>query len=149
MFHVISDAENKNSISLSANHLINVKNLGYIHASKVKIGDILRSYSDEKQAFKDLIVSSIKFEFKTGYTAPLTNEGTVLVNGIDASCYAVVNNQYLANFVMIPLKAWYAISKYYSFGEANKNVIKSFVDVNWYSQVLYRFASIFMPSILT
>lgn len=144
MFQIIGDKSNENLISLSNSHLINIKNVGYVNAAKVKLGDVLRVYSTRTEKFEELTVESIRFEIKKGFVAPLTNEGTILVNGFDASCYAVVNNQNLANLVMLPLKLWYAVSKYFGAGTQ----ISEFVNTEYYIENLYWIASSYVPSIL-
>ena len=79
MFQVISDSLN-NTISLSPTHLINVKDSGYINARQLKVGDTLRAFSAKLNEFNDFKVASIQFVIKKGLMAPLTNEGTILVN---------------------------------------------------------------------
>ena len=144
MFQVLSDKNNK-SISLSSTHLLYVKDAGYIFASKIKNGDALRTYSYEEERFVDFVVDKIDFQLKIGYIAPLTNEGTILVNNIDASCFAMVNNHWLANLAMTPLRLYYKISKY--FGQTNE--INDYIDIDYYSKFLHSFATHYTPSFFT
>ncbi len=140
------DASNK-QISLTNSHLIYVKNKGYIKVSDVKLSDVLRVYSNEKNDFDNFLVSRINYELKTGFIAPLTQQGTLLVNQIDTSCYAEVNDHSVANLFMIPVKFCYKINKYLNL----KNTIKSAssnVDLDFYSKVLYQFGLKYFPSYL-
>lgn len=140
MFQVVSDSLN-NTISLSNTHLINVKGIGYINARSLKVGDTLRFFSTQ---FNDFKVASIRFELKKGLIAPLTNEGTILVNKIDSSCYAVVNSHKMADIGMAPVKFWYMITKYLG----QQSLASEVIDVDSYSNFLFRFANSFMPSTL-
>lgn len=144
MFQVLFDKSNK-SISLSTTHLVYAKHAGYIYASKIKTGHVLRIYSYDEGQFIDFVVDRIDFQIKDGYIAPLTNEGTILVNNIDASCFATVNNHYMANLAMTPLKMYYKLSKY--FGHTNE--INDYIDVDYYSQFLHSFATQYAPSFFT
>ena len=143
MFLILSDSKN-NSISLSSSHLLFTKEAGYVNAVKVKLGDTLRHYSVDKQEFVDLKVTSIRFELKRGYTAPLTNEGTILVNNIDASCYAEINSHTLADWSMFPMKLWYKLTKYFG----GKYHVADNVDTDIYTDLLYKFVVNYVPSIL-
>ena len=62
--------------------------------------------------FIDFKVEKIRFDFKTGYIAPLTNHGTLLVNNIHASCYAEINSHLVADWAVTPIKYWYKLRKY-------------------------------------
>ncbi len=141
IFQVITDTLNKTSISLSPSHLIHINGVNYVQARKVKLGDTLRLFNGK--GFEDVVVGSINFEIDYGFTAPLTNAGTILVNGVDSSCYAVVNNHHLANLGMFPVKAWYSISKFL-FGEYNE--LDTYENLDFYSENLFKVASYLMPS---
>ena len=143
MFQILSDSKN-NSISLSSSHLVFTKEAGYTNAVKVKLGDTLRHYSVDKQEFVDLKVTSIRFELRRGYTAPLTNEGTILVNNIDASCYAEINSHQLADWSMFPMKLWYKLTKYFG----GKYRVADNVGTDVYTDLLYKFVVNYVPSIL-
>ena len=45
----------------------------------------------------------------SGAYAPLTSQGTILVSGTMASCYAVIENDFLAHFVMTPVRKFYQL----------------------------------------
>lgn len=110
LFQVIYDSFG-NSLSLTSSHLLFIQNRGYINAAKVQIGDNLRIYSTELKKFNDFKVDKISFDFTTGFIAPLTNEGTLLVNNIHTSCYAEINSHLVADLAVTPMKLWYKISK--------------------------------------
>lgn len=154
MFQIIHDS-NGNSISLTGTHLINVVGKGYVKAASISIGDRLRIYSDQDREFKEFKVAKIDFDFKSGFTAPLTQSGTILVNNIDSSCYAEVSSHFLADLSMTPVKIWYRLSKLWTtyFQENNyhrysAHNIDSDVEVSSYSTALYKLASLFFSSYL-
>ncbi len=144
MFQVITDTLNTTSISLSPSHLIHVNNAGYVQARKLKLGDRLTLHSD--RGLQQVVVGSIRFEIQTGFTAPLTSAGTLLVNGVDASCFAVVNSHRLANLGMMPVKVWYYVSKYIFGGPGQ---LETNVDIDFYSVGLFRVVSYLMPAIFS
>jgi hypothetical protein len=145
LFKTMYGASNK-QISLTNSHLIYVKNKGYIKVSDVNLGDFLRVYSNEKNYFDNFLVSRIDYELKTGFIAPLTQQGTLLVNQIDTSCYAEVNDHSVADLFMIPVKFWYKINKYLDIKTIKS--ASSNVDLDFYSKVLYQFGSKYFPSYL-
>ena len=55
-------------------------------------------------------IESILIEPVEGYVAPMTLSGTLLVDGILASSYAVVHSQSLAHASMAPVRWWYQLS---------------------------------------
>ena len=146
IFKTLYDASN-NTISLTSSHLIYVKNLGYIKTSDVKLGDILRIYSSEKNGFEDFLVRRINYELKDGFIAPLTHQGTLLVNQIDTSCYAEIKNHHTADFLMMPVKFWYSINKYLN-GNTMKSEDNHVVDLDVYSKILYHYGLKYFPSYL-
>lgn len=126
---------------------------GYVNAASVKLDDRLRVYSREEEKFVEFKVGKIEFEMKTGFVAPLTHEGTILVNDIDSSCYAEVNDHYMADLAMTPVKMWFRLKKtwrnYFKEEEEENMEVRSMnVDVSAYSSVLHKVASLFFASYL-
>ena len=135
-----------NQISLTNAHLIYVKSIGYTKVSDVKLGDILRINSSPQTEFVDFLVSRITYDLKEGFIAPLTAEGTLLVNRIDTSCYAEVNDHHMADLIMTPVKLWYKLNKY-----MNGNKIRNrdpIVNPSFYSTAFYNLALHLFPSYL-
>ena len=44
---------------------------------------------------------------KTGAFAPMTETGSIVVNGFVASCFAIVRKHWLAHWAMTPFRAYY------------------------------------------
>ena len=72
--------------------------------------DIIVTYDYEKNMKLEEKIESILIEPVEGFVAPLTQAGTLLVEGILASSYAVVHSQTLAHSAMAPLRWWYSFS---------------------------------------
>ncbi len=125
--------------------MINVQNKGYIKASRVTVGDRLRFYSDIDQKFVDFKIERIDFKIKNGYVAPLTREGTLLVNRIDSSCFAEVNNHQAANMAMTPLRLIYKLEKLIFNTEIDQTQNK---EIGFYSMFLYKIATNLFSSYL-
>lgn len=142
MFKVFYDL-NENQISLTGSHLIYVLEKGYVKANDVRIDDKLRIYSEKEKIFKEFRVKRIDYQIKEGFIAPLTNHGTILVNGIDSSCYADINSQNLADFAMLPVRFWYKISKVFNWKIKNENI--EFKSVSNYFNFLHFFTYKMLP----
>lgn len=145
MFKVFYDL-NDNKISLTSSHLIYESQKGYVKASDIQKGDELRMYSNIEKEFRIFKVNRIDYEVKEGYIAPLTNHGTILVNGIHTSCYAEINSHSIADFAMLPIKFWYRLSQF--FNVANNNKQNNLVNVNSYFKFLHSFTTTLFPFLL-
>ncbi|XP_023284365.1 indian hedgehog B protein-like [Seriola lalandi dorsalis] len=55
------------------------------------------------------VVTFVEERRSTGLYAPLTQHGSVVVNGVLASCYAAVDNHHLAHWVLAPLRFFYSL----------------------------------------
>jgi hypothetical protein len=147
MFQEFYD-KNQNHVSLTSSHLIYVQNKGYIKAANVQIGDKLRVFlNGKRREFVDFEVKRIDFQLKDGYVAPLTRDGTLLVNQVDTSCYAEVNDHYAADWAMTPLKVWYSLSKYFKPPQTDHARIQNKA-ISPYSMFLHKIATNLFPSYL-
>ena len=89
-------------------------------------------------------VVKIESEVKEGFTAPLTQHGTILVNDILVSCYSEINSHWLAHLAMKPVSMWYQITKYIGTDESADSE-----GLNSYASILYDVSSKVMPSLFT
>lgn len=54
-------------------------------------------------------VTFVEMRRSTGLYAPLTQHGSIVVDGVLASCYAVVDQHHLAHWVLAPLQFFYSL----------------------------------------
>ncbi|KAG8239001.1 hypothetical protein J437_LFUL005058 [Ladona fulva] len=130
-----------------------------VFASRVRPGDRLlvedpKALSESPRLLPDEVVAVDGSSLEEGVYAPLTAAGTVMVDGVAASCYAAVNSQSLAHWSFAPLRiaanarsaasrlwslAWHVEPRTYS----NSTVTSG---VHWYAKFLYGVAIRVLPS---
>ncbi|MGH0180226.1 UNVERIFIED_CONTAM: hypothetical protein FKN15_003632 [Acipenser sinensis] len=72
-----------------------------------------------------------------GAYAPLTQEGTLLVDGVLASCYALNCNQPLAHLSFAPYRAFHALRSYLTQLGGSQEVGEFQVGMHWYPLAMY------------
>ncbi|XP_035723889.1 sonic hedgehog protein A-like [Vespa mandarinia] len=177
-------------LTLTPAHLVPIKDKSTIFAARVRIGDkilvaekkedptfsimdnILNNevYSRDQRLRWDRVIET-RLILEKGVFAPLTMEGTLLVDDVIASCYAVIDSQALAHYSFYPLRIWknlesFFVRRSYSFKDTidvdrpiirqertnneTMNIDRNVKDekyngVHWYASFLYNFASSFLP----
>ena len=99
-------------------------------ASEIEIGDALLTVGrdgDEKLTDEVVNVTNVRHE---GVYAPLTVEGTIVVNDVVTSCYAVIKSHNLAHLVYGPLRLYHNFQL--SFKRLWENTLKPFAIINKY-----------------
>lgn len=139
-YYVISTRAGLN-ITLTAAHLIFVtdcpslagetredyaRNLRTVFASEVRPGQCVFTAQGEA-AFS--AVTSVEERSSSGLYAPLTHSGSIVVNGVLASCYAALDSHRLAHWVLAPLRFFYSLM---GPSEAQSN------GLHWYPRLLQR-----------
>ncbi|KAK0168001.1 hypothetical protein PV327_001844 [Microctonus hyperodae] len=170
-------------LTLTPAHLIPVTSNNHqsskiIFAERVKINDRIliqdSNTSNEVGGFRlrwDRVID-IKLTLENGVYAPLTREGTVLVNDVVASCYAIVNSQTIAHYAFMPFRlfssvrsslesaskfiwpaTFFAISEKLNAVETNEinespedRRLKPHNGVHWYASFLFTLASYVLPT---
>nr|CAD7200755.1 unnamed protein product [Timema douglasi] len=147
---------NKRNTSVIA-HELNTKT---IFADQVKVGDYILVHGHDRLSSTGLDkVQEVLPVLRRGVYAPLTREGTVVVNGVVASCYAVVNNPSLAHLALAPVRIYanlrdgvlrvlLALSRPLS-GRPNRQPARPDtvpVGVHWYANMLYTFSRYVLPA---
>lgn len=74
-------------------------------AKMIQKGDFVKVWSDGKLVAAE--VTSISISNERGSIAPLTNEGNIIVDGVLASCYALLEDHELADSIFWPAKLIY------------------------------------------
>uniref|UniRef100_A0A8C6WKV8 Desert hedgehog signaling molecule n=1 Tax=Neogobius melanostomus TaxID=47308 RepID=A0A8C6WKV8_9GOBI len=101
-------------------------------SSRVKVGDYVLIHKLGGQVTPSRIIS-VSLKESLGVYAPLTDDGTLFVNGILASSYALVEDHKLAHWAFGPIRA------IFSFNQEVSNI-------HWYAQLLYKFGFMFLDS---
>jgi hypothetical protein len=92
------------SIGLSSEHLLLASRSGeekFVTAGSIQSGDFI--YTSENGQSVSILVSHVETQEKTGAFAPLTKTGTIIVDGVIASNYAVFDHD-IAHAVLAPLR---------------------------------------------
>ena len=101
----------KNSvIELSKRHLIHRRTDGFIWAEKLITGDeilVLSSNHENETQWEEIV--DITDVHKQGLMAPLTEQGTIVVNNVHASCYALVKSHQVAHFALAPYRLYHRL----------------------------------------
>ncbi|KAI8483076.1 hypothetical protein Bbelb_392320 [Branchiostoma belcheri] len=134
--------EGKNGrIRLTANHLIYAtKNtqgsIGRpIYAKAVEEGMSVFLADEESGKVAPAKVREVKEMEATGFCAPLTKEGTIMADGVAASCYAVFDHD-LSHKAFAPLRLLYGLKSALRIGGKEKKVVKQ--GIHKYAEALMR-----------
>ncbi|XP_044007504.1 sonic hedgehog protein A [Aphidius gifuensis] len=174
-------------LTLTPLHLVPVKSekehqsSRTIFASRIKSGDQVLIQDSDNFLPRNLrvrwdYVTMIELVARDGIYAPLTREGTIVVNNVVASCYAVMESQTLDHLVFWPLRIIATIQSSYSslrrlffatFGIQNDSYEKHLMStveidqnmettyhpryqgpqgIHWYANFLYIIGSYVVPS---
>lgn len=120
--------------------LPNKKQTKYIYADQVQENDQLLvnvNNNLEPQRVIDISVTLAR-----GIIAPLTREGTVIVDSIAASCYALVNSQSLAHNSFMPYRA---VNTVYSWFNSKDTTSSRQNGIHWYAKSLYSLKDYVLP----
>lgn len=89
-------------------------------------------------------VKKITQELHRGVYAPLTYDGTIVVDSIAASCYALVEKHSLAHMSFIPMRSLHSMEKMLGFtNDINTELPRG---VHWYASALNKIKDIILPS---
>jgi len=93
-----------NSLVLTPHHLLSTQQHGMVAASSVRVGDkLVGANSGPVQ------VVSIDTE-KARVRSPITMSGTIIVDGVQASCYGGVGTHDLMHQILTPFRALFHVS---------------------------------------
>lgn len=96
--------------SIPGGRLSSEAGLRTVFASKVHPGQcVLTAQGEEGSHATFSVVTFVQERRSTGLYAPLTQHGSLVVNGVLASCYAAVDNHHLAHWVLAPLRFFYSL----------------------------------------
>ena len=99
-------------------------------AEKVQLGYFVKVLAQDGCTMISAKVVNVALQCLTGAYAPLTEEGTILVNGVLASCYALTEDQEAAQRAFLPWRKLFKLTKKFAKGS------KIQVGLHWYARVL-------------
>ncbi|XP_026001598.1 indian hedgehog B protein-like [Astatotilapia calliptera] len=81
-----------------------------VFASEVQPGQcVFTSAGEVKSQPKLSVVTFVSEQRSIGLYAPLTQHGSIVVNGVLASCYAAVDSHHLSHWALAPLRLFYSL----------------------------------------
>ncbi|XP_053715468.1 sonic hedgehog protein [Synchiropus splendidus] len=135
-------------ITLTAAHLLFISQnstdarSSTIFASQVRPGQNVLVYDPELRALEPVTVKRIYTQEHVGSFAPLTAQGTVVVDQVLASCYAAIEDHNLAHWALAPVRLAHWVSSLF-----HQSQISAQTDgVHWYPNILYRLGTWFLDS---
>ena len=130
---------------MSSTHLVALSNGEFKYANQLKPNDLILKYDFSKMIYKIEEIERIQYKKVKGFAAPLTLEGTILVDDILVSCYALIQSHTLAHLIMQPIRLVYQLNilfqdylplEYFlNFFRINKQAN----GVHWYPQLWHSF----------
>ena len=112
LYYVIITDKPYTRLALTGSHLIFTKecnsstnHLTVKHAKSVDAGECVVVAHESSLVYAK--IKEIRLERRTGAIAPLTAAGNIVVDGVVASCYAMIDDQELAHLAFAPVRFVY------------------------------------------
>ncbi|KOC59492.1 Sonic hedgehog protein A [Habropoda laboriosa] len=149
-------------LTLTPAHLVPIEGRSSIFAGRVQPGDkiLVRDPADDEKKLQhrlrwDKVVDN-RLVLEEGIYAPLTTEGTVLIDDVVASCYAFVDSQELAHFAFLPYRMWSNVKTFFErrllgmedtrYQDVRQEARAAQEGILWYASFLYWVSSYVTPS---
>ncbi|KYO19802.1 hypothetical protein Y1Q_0020706 [Alligator mississippiensis] len=143
VFHVLETWDPPRRLALTPSHLLFVADNATVpashfratFASRVRLGQYVL-VAGLGQGLQPARVETVSVRTDVGAYAPLTRHGTLVVDGIVASCFALVEEQALAQLAFWPLRLYHGLVGA-SYGQPE--------GLHWYSGLLYHLGRLLLP----
>uniref|UniRef100_UPI00358FB9E7 indian hedgehog protein-like n=1 Tax=Myxine glutinosa TaxID=7769 RepID=UPI00358FB9E7 len=144
LFHDIETADPPHHLFASAAHLLYTSSnatrfpRGFVatFAARVLPGDFVTVWDEASAQMRPSRVRSVAVREHLGAFAPLSAEGTVVVNDVLVSCYAMLEDQGLAHLLFAPVRIWHALP-------GRPVMAANSTGVHWYPRLLHGLARTF------
>nr|XP_046227764.1 sonic hedgehog protein A [Scatophagus argus] len=150
LFYVI-ETESGQKITLTAAHLLFVglnstdeERMSAIFASQVQRGQKVFVFDAERSRLEPVTVKRIYTQEHEGSFAPVTMQGTVVVDQVLASCYAAIQDHDLAHWALAPVRLAHWVSSLLF--STQPQVSAQNDGVHWYSKILYQLGTWLLDS---
>lgn len=110
-------------------------------ADLIRVGDFVLVHVNNTLLPRS--VAKITREMHRGVYAPLTYDGTIVVNSIASSCYAVIEKHSLAHTAFMPMRSLHRIEE--MLGLTNDIDGELPRGIHWYANILTIFKDRFLP----
>ncbi|XP_052567622.1 protein hedgehog [Culex pipiens pallens] len=137
-------------LTVTPAHLVMVwqKEIGesrYLFADRIQEGDyVLVNIDNNLEPRKVLRISA---KLSQGVYAPLTSEGTVLVDSIAASCYALIDSQSVAHLSFLPYRVVQKVMDLFKFSSQSHSLsLPRHEGIHWYAKSLYSIKDYVLPT---
>nr|XP_019942763.1 PREDICTED: sonic hedgehog protein [Paralichthys olivaceus] len=151
LFYVI-ETDSGQKITLTAAHLLFVghsnsterahRGMSAVFASQVRPGQTVFVLDAER--LQPVTVKRIYTQEHEGSFAPVTAQGTVVVDQVLASCYAVIQDHELAHWALAPVRLAHWVSSLLFSSQPQASAQKD--GVHWYSKILYQLGTWLLDS---
>lgn len=150
------ETENEHTIKVTPSHLIytwqrndarapieaGTDTAAFRFADLIRVGDFV--LVNVNNTLEPRRVTKITSEMHRGVYAPLTYDGTIVVNSIAASCYALINKHSLAHTAFMPMRSLHRIE--HMFGMSNDIDGQLPRGIHWYAHILTIFKDHILPA---
>lgn len=150
LFYVI-ETDSGQKITLTAAHLLFVghntteeERMSAIFASQVQSGQTVFVFDAERSRLEPVTVKRIYTQEHEGSFAPVTVQGTVVVDQVLASCYAVIEDHDLAHWALAPVRLAHWVSSLLFSSQPRVSAQND--GVHWYSKILYQLGTWLLDS---
>lgn len=142
------DTDGGASLTATPGHLLLVwkyaeKVQRYMFAEKVEEGDFLLVNVNGTLVPRKVV--RVAAELHKGVYAPLTREGTIVVNEVTASCYAMVDSQRIAHYSFMPARWVNSVTSWFKSEETERETSRQ-TGIHWYAKALYSIKDYFLPA---
>lgn len=148
LFYVI-ETSTGHKITLTAAHLLFIsrnntgeERMSAVFASQVQSGQKVFVFDADR--LEPVTVKRIYTQEHEGSFAPVTMQGTVVVDQVLASCYAVIEDHELAHWALAPVRLAHWVSSL--FFSAKPRASAQNDGVHWYSKILYQLGTWLLDS---